>query len=159
MGESVSTNSPARMRSETKRLAEATKKRFESVFPENFTAENYAETLIRKCAAIPPEGRSREVDSTIGKLLSLERLCFSFCMADRADFFRQAKRSYVSRLLESVLPKLRNADYRSQTLETWSQWIYAKGFADIGDFWFWNGWRDRFFAEEHAPYEDIPLNF
>lgn len=147
------------MRSDVKRLAESTKLRFESAFPEGFTATEYATVLIRKCASLPAEERSAEVDSTIRKLLSLERLCFSFSMADRADFFRQAKRSYVSRLLESVLPKLRNAGYRNETLETWSKWIYAKGFTDIGDFWFWNGWRDRFFAEEHAPYEDIPLNF
>lgn len=158
-GESVSTNSPKRRRAESKLLAEDTKRRFESVFPKDFSASDYANALIRKCAALPPEERSAEVDSTIGKLLSLERLSFSFSMADRADFFRQAKRSYVSRLLESVLPKLRNAEYRNRTLETWSQWIYAKGFTDIGDFWFWNGWRDRFFAEEHAPYEDLPISF
>ena len=157
-GESVSTNSPKGRRAESNRLAEDTKKRIESVFPENFTAADYATVLIRKCASLPVDERSAEVDATIRKLLSLERLCHAFTMAERAEFFRHAKRSYVSRLLQSVLPKLKNADYREKSLKKWSEWIYAQGFSDIGDFWFWNGWRDRFFAEEHSPYEDLPLS-
>ena len=154
----VSTNSPKRSRNETKRLAETTKSRFDSVFPENFSATDYAEALLAKCAALPQEKRTSEVDSTIRKLLDLERLSYAFSLAERAEFFRLAKRAYVSRLLESAVSKLKNAEYRQKSLGPWSKWIYAHAFTDIGDFWFWNGWRDRFFAEEHAPYEDLPIS-
>lgn len=88
-----------------------TKAKFDAFFPVGFTAEEYALVLFRKCVSLPPEERGKEVDSTIGKLISLERLSFAYFHSDRAEFFKLAKRTYASKILSSALSKRHDADY------------------------------------------------
>lgn len=146
-GESVETGS--RRPKNLNQLSQTTKARVDSIFPEGFLPRDYANALLLNCAKTDESVRALEIDATIDKLVSLERISSSLADDVRVRFFRDAKRMFASSILENAVRRFSDHKYRKETSKSWSDWLFAKGISDMNDFWFWNGWRDRFFAEEH----------
>lgn len=121
--------------------------RLDRIFPKGISALEYADWIFKRFRQTPEKTRSEDLMVIIRQFCILQRMSYAVDDSDRAEFYRDSKRRFMTLVFEAVRTELRKNTAQPSAVSQWERFALLMAASDMVDFEFWVSWSESFAFE------------